>query len=149
MHCNQFLKRLVTSKMHLLRTVPLASWRNKIEIILKKHIFLNLVLYFTNRCFDFLFPVSFSEHVELQRLNKAPTMAPVLQNPNYLQVDPFPLLNVPQHQTTSTNKDQHQHPPRRSQTPNKSICFEDPPTTLIIPSSSPCLSDEGCENEVE
>ena len=74
-------------------------------------------------------------------------MAPVLQNPNYLQVDPFPLLNVPQHQTTSTNKDQ-QHP-RRSPTPNKAICFEDPPTTLIIPPTSQNLSDEGCENEVE
>lgn len=88
-----------------------------------------------------------SEQAELQRLTKAPAMAPVLQNPNYLQVDPFPLLNVPQHQTNKTsstnNKDQNS---RRSPTPNKTICFEEPPTTLIVPPKSPCPSDEGCEN---
>jgi len=83
-----------------------------------------------------------SEQAELQRLNKTPAMAPVLQNPNYLQVDPFPLLNVPS--ATSTNKDQNNR--RSSPTPNKAICFEEPPTTLIIPPSSPCLSEEGCEN---
>jgi len=84
-----------------------------------------------------------SEQAELQRLNKTPAMAPVLQNPNYLQVDPFPLLNVPQTSTT-TNKDQNNR--RSSPTPTKAICFEEPPTTLIIPPSSPCLSEEGCEN---
>ena len=139
-------KYFVLDKIILSKTNLILS---QTKIFLSGQIDRALVLYFTTRCFDFLFPVSFSEHAELQRLNKAPTVAPVLQNPNYLQVDPFPLLNVPQHQTTSTNKDQHQHPPRRSPTPNKSICIEDPPTTLVIPSSSPCLSDEGCEKEVE
>ena len=100
------------------------------------------------------FFLSFSEQAELKRLNKTPAVAPVLQNPNYLQVDPFPLLNVPQHQTKtnmSLDKFGQDQVARRSPTPNKSISFEDPPTTLIIipptrPPTSPCPSDEGCEN---
>ena len=96
------------------------------------------------------FFLSFSEQAELKRLNKTPAVAPVLQNPNYLQVDPFPLLNVPQHQTKtnmSLDKFGQDQVARRSPTPNKSISFEDSPTTLIIiPPTSPCPSDEGCEN---
>lgn len=91
-----------------------------------------------------------SEQAELKRLNKTPAVAPVLQNPNYLQVDPFPLLNVPQHQTKtnmSLDKFGQDQVARRSPTPNKSISFEEHPTTLIIiPPTSPCPSDEGCEN---
>ena len=94
--------------------------------------------------------LSFSEQAELKRLNKTTAVAPILQNPNYLQVDPFPLLNVPQHQTKtnkSLDKFGQDQIARRSPTPNKSISFEDPPTMLIIvPPTSPSPSDKGCEN---